>query len=452
MLSKFKSAKHQQHLALLPKLPQSVADVETLFHTSDFRGRLLKEIAGAKKSIYIPALYVEHDDAGRDFLDALYAAKQANPDLDIKVFVDWHRAQRGRIGAAANATNADWYHSLAKTHPDLTVPIFGVPVNTREALGVLHLKGFIIDDTVIYSGASVNDVYLYRHDKYRYDRYHFLRNPALAATMKQFIDETLLPDAAVQKLDTETRVRTPEIKNQIREFRLGLRHAEYRLTAPTADAEQLAVTPLIGLGKKNTLNNTIEHLMCATQEKLVICTPYFNLPSTLVRIISRLLRDGKQVEIIIGDKTANDFYIPPEEPFKIIGGLPYLYEINLRRFMQRLQRFVDSQQLTVRLWKDSDNTYHLKGMWVDNNWQLITGNNLNPRAWGLDLENAILIHDPKQELQSQRQEELTNIRTNTMVINSFRDLDIISDYPVKIKKLLRRLRRIRLDRLISRIL
>lgn len=91
-------------------------------------------------------------------------------------------------------------------------------------------------------------------------------------------------------------------------------------------------------------------------------------------------------------------------------------------------------------------------MWVDNNWQLITGNNLNPRAWGLDLENAILIHDPKQELQSQRQEELTNIRTNTLVINNFRDLDNISDYPVKIKKLLRRLRRIRLDRLISRIL
>ncbi len=52
----------------------------------------------------------------------------------------------------------------------------------------------------------------------------------------------------------------------------------------------------------------------------------------------------------------------------------------------------------VRLWKDDDNTYHLKGMWVDDKWMLLTGNNLNPRAWRLDLENAILIHDPKQEL------------------------------------------------------
>ena len=74
MLSKFKSAKHQQHLAQLPKLAQSADDVETLFHTRDFKGRLLAEIAGAKKTVYISALYIEHDDAGRDFLDALYAA------------------------------------------------------------------------------------------------------------------------------------------------------------------------------------------------------------------------------------------------------------------------------------------------------------------------------------------------------------------------------------------
>lgn len=52
----------------------------------------------------------------------------------------------------------------------------------------------------------------------------------------------------------------------------------------------------------------------------------------------------------------------------------------------------------VRLWKDDDNTYHLKGMWVDDKWMLLTGNNLNPRARRLDLENAILIHDLSRSL------------------------------------------------------
>lgn len=241
------------------------------------------------------------------------------------------------------------------------------------------------------------------------------------------------------------------ILKAIKQFRISLKSAEY-LFSNNATNEELAVTPLVGLGKKNLLNKTITHLMGSTNEKLTICTPYFNLPAILVRIIHRLLREGKQVEIIISDKTANDFYIPPEEPFKIIGALPYLYEINLRRFISRLQKFIDSKQLTIRLWKDGDNTYHLKGMWVDNSWQLITGNNLNPRAWGLDLENAILIHDPKQQLQEQRLHELDCIRTHTKIVNHYRELDNIQSYPIKVKKLIRRLRRIRVDRLISRIL
>lgn len=452
MLSKLKLAKHQQHLAQLPKLAQSVADVETLYQTSAFRSTLLKYIAQAKKEIFITALYLEHDEAGEEILDALYSAKQQRPELSITVIVDWHRAQRGRIGVSTDATNADWYYHVAQQHPDIEIPIYGIPVNTREALGVLHLKGFIFDDTVIYSGASINNVYLHKLDKYRYDRYHIIQNSELASTMKQFIVTDLLQSEAIQRLDIKDRVRCAEIKNCIRQFRFNLRTRDgYDINA-NASNNELAVTPLMGLGKKNLLNKTISHLMASTEEKLVICTPYFNLPAILVRQISHLLRNGKQVEIIIGDKTANDFYIPPEEPFKIIGALPYLYEINLRKFTQRFQRFIDNEQLTIRLWKDSDNTYHLKGMWVDDSWQLITGNNLNPRAWGLDLENAILIHDPKHELHEQRHNELAYIRQHTIVVKHYQDLESIKLYPLKVKKLIKRLRRIRVDRLISRIL
>ncbi len=137
---------------------------------------------------------------------------------------------------------------------------------------------------------------------------------------------------------------------------------------------------------------------------------------------------------------------------KIIGALPYLYEINLRRFLSRLQYYVNTDQLVVRLWKDDDNTYHLKGMWVDDKWMLITGNNLNPRAWRLDLENAILIHDPQLELAPQREKELELIREHTTIVKHYRDLQSIADYPVKVRKLIHHLRRIRIDRLISRIL
>ncbi|RWR02903.1 phosphatidylserine synthase [[Pantoea] beijingensis] len=451
MLSKFKRNKHQQHLAQLPKLPQPVADVTTLFTPADFRKTLLEKISGAKRRICIVALYLENDDAGRSVMSALYDAKRARPELDISVLVDWHRAQRGRIGAAVSATNADWYCEIACANPEYPIPVYGIPVNTREALGVLHLKGFIIDDTLLYSGASINDVYLHQHDKYRYDRYQLLTNRQLSDTMVKWIDKNLKSAEAVHRLDQYERPKSPEIKNETRQFRQDLRGFDYEFQG-SASNEELAVTPLVGLGKHSLLNKTIYHLMPCAERKLTLCTPYFNLPAILVRNIIWLLRRGKEVEIIIGDKTANDFYIPEDQPFKIIGALPYLYEINLRRFLSRLQYYVTAGQLTVRLWKDGENSYHLKGMWVDDEWMLITGNNLNPRAWRLDLENAVLIHDPLQQLAEQRERELQLIRTHTKVVKHFRDLESIADYPVKVRKLIRRLRRIRIDRLISRIL
>ena len=451
MLSKFKRNKHQQHLAQLPKLSQSVADVTTLYSPSEFRTTLLEKIASATQRICIVALYLENDDAGRAVLSALYAARRARPELDISILVDWHRAQRGRIGDAKGVTNADWYCDMANQHADIAIPVYGIPVNTREALGVLHLKGFIIDDTLFYSGASINDVYLHQHDKYRYDRYQLIRNPQLADTMYEWIDRNLKNAEAVHRLDQHERPTSPEIKNETRQFRQDLRGFDYHFTA-NAGNEELAVTPLVGLGKRSLLNKTIYHLMPCAERKLTLCTPYFNLPAILVRNIIWLLRRGKEVEIIVGDKTANDFYIPQDQPFKIIGALPYLYEINLRRFLSRLQYYVSNGQLTVRLWKDGENSYHLKGMWVDEEWMLITGNNLNPRAWRLDLENAVLIHDPLQQLAEQREQELSLIRQHTSVVKHYRDLDSIADYPVKVRKLIRRLRRIRIDRLISRIL
>ncbi|PRD14845.1 CDP-diacylglycerol--serine O-phosphatidyltransferase [Pantoea coffeiphila] len=451
MLSNFKRNKHQQHLAQLPKLSQSVADFTTLYSPADFRKTLLEKIATATRRICIVALYLENDEGGQAILSALYAAKRLRPTLDICVLVDWHRAQRGRIGAAASATNADWYCEMASQNEDIAIPVYGIPVNTREALGVLHLKGSIIDDTVLYTGASFNDVYLHQRDRYRYDRYQLITNRELADTMFKWIDKNLIQAEAVHRLDRHQRPKSPEIKNETRQFRQDLRGFDYQFTG-NANNEQLAVTPLVGLGKRSLLNKTIFHLMPCAERKLTICTPYFNLPAILVRNIIWLLRRGKEVEIIIGDKTANDFYIPEDQPFKIIGALPYLYEINLRRFLSRLQYYIDVGQLTVRLWKDGENSYHLKGLWVDDEWIMVTGNNLNPRAWRLDLENAVLIHDPLQQLTEQRDRELSLIRQHTTVVQHFRDLESIADYPVKVRKLIRRLRRIRIDRLISRIL
>ena len=442
---------HQKHLNELAKLEQKAEQYQIVYDPKTYRVALLEQIKKAQHRIYIVALYLEQDEAGREILDALYQAKTHQPNLDIKIFVDWHRAQRGRIGEDKTKTNARYYYDLKQQHPSVDIPVYGVPVNRREVLGVLHLKGFIIDDTVIYSGASINNVYLYKLDKYRYDRYHFITNKVLADTMVNYVNDNFLPLDGVQRLDVSEHKTRKQIKSEIKQLRQHLMDVNYQYTG-NSDNETLSVAPIVGLGRNNQLNKIIHHLINTTEQKITFCTPYFNLPNILVRDIIRLLRKGKQVEIIIGDKVANDFYIPEDQPFNISGGLPYLYEINLRRFVERLQNYIDKEQLIIRLWKDADQTYHLKGIWVDDEWMMITGNNLNPRAWRLDLENAILVHDPKHELQQQIKQELTTIREKTALVTHFQQIQASQFYPKQVHKLIKRLSRIRVDRIIKRLL
>ncbi|EUB84602.1 CDP-diacylglycerol--serine O-phosphatidyltransferase [Pseudomonas sp. GM30] len=440
--------------SLLPKLrsfPLTAEAVTILSGAAEFRRCLLEKIAEATRRIYIVALYLQHDEAGQEILDALHAAKLKRPELEIVVVVDWLRAQRGLIGAGKQPGNSAWYQEMTRTHQS-EVPVYGVPVQTRELFGVLHLKGFVIDDCVVYSGASLNNVYLHKFDKYRFDRYHVLHSRELADSMHHLVKHGLIESKAVHRLDLPNLPTTRSLRNDIGDLRSRLKYAAYDTSAGSTAHTGLSVSPLLGVGKNNPLNRVIVELIASAQQQLTICTPYFNLPLPIIREVNRALARGVKIDIVVGDKTANDFYIPPSEPFKVIAALPYLYEISLRRFAKRHQRNIDSGQLNLHLWRDGDNSYHLKGMWVDQRYTLLTGNNLNPRAFRLDLENALLIDDPQGEWLEPRAKEQEEIFRNTTRIASFQSLETLPEYPAGVAKFLKRVSRVRIERLLYRIL
>lgn len=436
----------------LPKIAQHPDQLETLLETAAFRERLLLEISQAKSRIYIVALYLENDEAGRAILDALYQAKQIKTSLDIKVFVDWHRAQRGLIGAGKSDGNVTLYREYAEKYVH-QIDILGVPVRNYEVFGVLHLKGFIIDDNVIYSGASLNDIYLAQNNRYRFDRYHIFNNKELADSMADFIDNVFVPSHAVTPLTKPHLPETKNLKPAIRDLRHKLQKASYHFIPQHINHDQIGLTPMIGLGKrKNFLNAQICRLIASAEKELIICTPYFNPPRSISRETRRAIKRGVNVTIIVGDKTANDFYIPPDEPFKSISGLPYLYEMNLRNFARRNEAAIAKRQLRIQIWKHEDNSFHLKGIWVDKTYMLLTGNNLNPRAWKLDLENAILVHDKLQLIQEQTQREINNILEHTQLVGSYKNIEKLEQYPPNIRKLLKRVKRLKADHLLNQIL
>lgn len=452
LLSPLRKPKARAWLEALPAFAVPAGAIEVLPDPAAFRQVLLQLIAQATRRIVIVTLYLQDDEGGREVLDALYAAKARHPALQVSVFVDWHRAQRGLIGKQKSEGNAGMYREYAgRLGPG--VAIYGVPVQNRELFGVLHLKGFMIDDAVLYSGASINDVYLQRHGRYRLDRYHLLRHRGLADAMADFVQQCFVGSDAVRRLNVPDVPATRTLQAPIREFRQALQQTPYDAPRDALGLSDVAVTPLLGFGRNdNALNDSLLALLRSTRERVILLTPYFNLPKPVRVVLGQLLRRGCTIDIMVGDKTANDFYIPPGQPFKTIGLLPYLYENNLRRFARAHRRQIASGQLNLHLWHDGDNSYHLKGLFVDDDMAVLTGNNLNPRAWALDLENGLLLRDPGRLLHAKHQSEWAALKRHATRLSDHLALESPRHYPAEVRKQLKRLNRTRLDRLVNRLL
>jgi CDP-diacylglycerol---serine O-phosphatidyltransferase len=436
----------------LRKIPLDEQSVDCLFTSKSFKAEVLTQIENAKYRIFLTALYLEADEAGSDILMALYAAKKINPALNIVVCVDYHRAQRGLIGEKkVTSTNASWYQKVEKAQ-GLGVKIIGIPVKRKEIFGVQHLKGFIFDGQVLYSGASFNNIYLHQNERYRYDRYWLINNLELADSMVSFLNKEIISSGAVARLNADFITPMNELKGVHKKLTRNLKEARFDYKGERT-SNCLAVTPLCGLGARNNkLNKTIRQLLQSAQQELTIYTPYFNLPAAIQRDIGALLKRGVKLSIVVGDKTANDFYIPEDKPFSTIGALPYLYETNLKRFASKYQKLLFTGQLKLNLWLHEKNSFHLKGLYVDNRFIMLTGHNLNPRAWRLDIENALLIDDPKRQLKSLIDEESTHIFANTKAIIDSNQLQGVNDYPEHVKKILTRMRRTKTDRIVKGII
>ena len=153
-----------------------------------------------------------------------------------------------------------------------SIKIFGVPVKSREFLGVLHLKGLVFDDTVLYSGASINDIYLHYSDRYRADRYLVINSAELADSFVKYLNRNLVNSNAVQSLTDDTIASVKSFRPAIRRQKILLRKSEYQFQAsrPESDTE-ISLTPVIGFGgRKNQLNNTIVQLIKQTKIEIII--------------------------------------------------------------------------------------------------------------------------------------------------------------------------------------
>lgn len=442
----------------MKNLVVSSADIDVFSTPKQYKQQLLTLIANARHRIYITALYLQDDEAGKEILHALYKVKEKKPELDIKVFVDFHRGQRGLIGEKQSLGNRALYLALAEQYQQ-KIAIYGIGVKRKELFGVLHLKGMVFDNALFYTGASINDIYMQQGSRYRLDRYYQINNSSLASSFCQYLNHTFVTSNLAPLLNEAELPNADQQKHNIIALKALLKKSAYQVHFEERDkkssviANPISILPLIGYGRrKNKLNNVIRAMIKGSQQQLLIFTPYFNLPLVLARDVVNALKRGVNITLVVGDKTANDFYIADETAFSTIGIVPYIYEMLLKRFVKRYQTFIDKGLLNIHLWQDEDNSFHLKGIISDERYHLLTGSNLNPRAWALDLENGMLLDDPSKGLMAKVTPELKGIMKHTQRINHFSELDAVGDYPEKPKKLLNKIRFAQIDRILKRFL
>ena len=426
----------------------SPSDIAVLLSPRDYFKQLLALIDAATTRIYFTVLYLENDEAGRLIIGHLIAAKRKNPRLEIKIFVDFHRTHRVLNTQKYAKCNAAFYREIDVNYPDF-IQIYGVAVKRRELFGVLHLKGIVIDDTLLYTGASINNVYLHYQERYRYDRYWIIKSGELCDSFVGYVNRTFVLNEGVYQFNRHPFALDNTFRRKIAAQYKRLTKERYQRDNKIENG-RLTIAPLIGVGSRNNqLNKIIHQLMLQTKQRVVLYTPYFNLPGILKRDIARLLRSQTKIEIVVGDKHANDFFVPEEQPFTKIGLIPYLYEMNLLKFIKYHQQAIDMGLLSIRLWRHDAHSFHLKGLRVDNRYHLLTGNNLNPRAWRLDFENGLLIDDRDEQLISRVEQEHHHIIKHAKIIENWQQIETQSDYPVIVQKWLIRLRWSNLDKLLK---
>jgi CDP-diacylglycerol--serine O-phosphatidyltransferase len=434
------------------------SDVEFFTTPTEYKQQLLLLIEGARQRIFITALYLQDDDAGREILHALYQSKANFPEIEINVFVDFNRGQRGLIGEKASLGNRALYLKLAQDYPQ-TINIYGVAVKRKEVFGVLHLKGMVFDNKLFYTGASINDIFLHQGERYRLDRYCTIKSATLADSFCHYLTDTFIDSGLAPALNNEWLPDAIEQKKTLIALKLKLKKSHYSVAQQKAVSQsqlisdKAFITPLVGFGRrKNELNQATRQLVQKAENSMLLFTPYFNLPHPLARDVIKALKRGVKTTVVVGDKTANDFFIGNDEDFSTIGIIPYVYEMLLKRFVKRYQNFIDQGLLNIHLWKDKDNSFHLKGLRVDERYHLITGSNLNPRAWALDLENGLVIDDKNKHFLQKTDDELLGILVNTTKIEHYSDIESVDDYPDKPQRLLKKIRVAQIDRVLKRFL
>lgn len=419
--------------------PLRSSDVELLPSPSAFYEQLLANVRAAQHRVTLSSLYLGTGPLEAQLVAAIADRLRENPQLQVQIVLDYSRGQRG----GATRSSVTMLAPLLRDFPDnVVLSLYKVPQLTgakaqlpppfNETMGVSHAKVYLVDDTLILSGANLSDDYFTN----RQDRYvHLRRCGGLADFYDQFVGVMTAYSYRVQVNATTGNVderlqyslHREEPSSDVDEGMKAMKSAFEDLVArpmtETSDNRMVELddsggadtwafptiqfTPIGLTHDEQVLSELVARLPSGST--LRIASGYLNFPSFLEDL---LVNCRAKLDVMLAAPIANGFY----NADGVKGALPMAYSLIEQEFYERTRG--RQFEAVLREFNKPQWTFHGKGMWASPpppnglmngtnstatspppQLTVFGSSNFGRRSYGCDLESQVMLFTKNAALQ-----------------------------------------------------
>ncbi|GAB9474550.1 Cdp-diacylglycerol-glycerol-3-phosphate 3-phosphatidyltransferase [Globisporangium polare] len=419
---------------------------------SAFYEQLLANVRAATTRITISSLYLGTGTLERALVDEIALKLRANPDVQVKIVLDYSRGQRGGQSHSSVSMlkrllaefpgNVELY--LYKV-PQLRGVKAALPPPFNETMGVSHAKVYLVDDTLVLSGANLSEDYFTN----RQDRYVQMADcGGLAQFYHQFVGIVAAHSFRVQLVQSITssadsgsivngEALTYELlggashdsdagkaamKQAFEDLVAVKSHPQDAVSSELVESNEgdawafptIQFTPVDVTHDEVVLSEFIEQL--PSNSSLRIASGYLNFPPFLDDL---LVRCGAHLDVLLAAPIANGFF----NASGIKGALPMAYSLIEQEFYEKTRTGRGTNLTTVlREFNRAHWTFHGKGMWWSPSLEsppqltIFGSSNFGRRSYGCDLESQVVLFTKSPALQSKLKDEYDALAANAEVV------------------------------------
>ncbi|KAE8901922.1 hypothetical protein PF005_g23889 [Phytophthora fragariae] len=422
--------------------PLRSSDVSLLPSPSAFYQTLLRNIQRAERRVSISSLYLGTGHLEAALVDALAERLRERPELQVQIVLDYSRGQRGGLTASSVSMLAPLLREFPANVqlflfrvPQLSGLKAKLPPPFNETFGVSHAKVYLVDDTLVLSGANLSaDYFTNRQDRY----VQLSQCGGLAQFYHQFVGLvagfSYKVKLQLQGDKSDYELLDPTLAHDSDEAKAAMRREMENLVNPDKHEEDkadkstdawafptLQFTPMSMDHDERVLSEFVKNLPRGSQ--LQIASGYLNFPPFLNDLLQRC---GAGLDVVSAAPRANGFY----DARGVIGALPMAYSLIEQEFFERtLGREFPT---VLREFNRPGWTFHGKGMWwrpppspVTNGYKaqlglpqltVVGSSNFGQRSYGCDLESNLVVFTRNAELQRRLQDEYDALTRDAEVV------------------------------------